>query len=119
MTGNLGKMELTEENIFTAELPFLSKTVKVKTGIKYPSGAVVIYDETEQAFKPCDMKTSTGLVCVVSREIQEDENYGFCAVFGAVKKERLVKADDEATFTKWINYTDEDLIYLLKNSKVM
>lgn len=119
MTGNLGKVELTEENIFTSELPFLSKIVKVKTGIEYPAGAIVIFDDTEQEFKPCDMKTKSGLVCVVTKEIKSTENYGLCAVFGAVKKEMLVKADDETTFTKWINYSDEDLIYLLKNSKVM
>lgn len=121
MTVNLGKMEITEENIFTAELPFFCNVVKVKTGINYPVGAVVIYDETNKEFKPCDMKTSqNGLICVVAREIAKTENSGFCAVFGAVKKENLVKADSETTFTEWLKYNqEEDYIYLLQNSKIM
>lgn len=121
MTGNLGKMEITEENIFTAELPFFCNAVKVKTGINYPVGAVVIYDETNKQFKPCDMKTSqNGLVLVVAREIGETENNGLCAVFGAVKKDSLKKADSEALFTEWLSYNHaEDYNYLLKNSKIM
>lgn len=119
MTGNLGKMEITEVNIFTAELPFLNRTVKITSGIKYPVGAVIVYDETTQRFKPCDMKTSTGLVLVVNREVLQTEEFAFCGVFGAVKKEKLVKADNETTFTEWVNYTNEDLVYLLQNSKLM
>ena len=116
MLAELGKIGISEENIFNSEMPFKKEVFKLADGIEYVRNSILVLDGETKRFYPYYSGIEPGFSVILLDF--DDVGNAVCGVFGSVKKEMVCKADDE-NYSGYSLIDDDDYLFLLQNSKLM